>query len=174
MQLNYQYPDDIVRGVTKYLIGLPDVAGLVGQFPNGTPFIFEEEIGVAMQGVSKNWVGNPVTAVVVRSSNTWAAPDPMSSEQYPKVAIEIWADPPRDETGAVTRARDARTAADWLYQVIDNYLNRKTTGVVMMGSVTTWGSLRLAGISYLPSVPSDDHVLLGTAYYGLQMAAFFS
>jgi hypothetical protein len=174
MQLNFQYPDDIVRSCTKYLLSIPDITAVVGQFPGGAPFIFEEAIGVPMEGISMQFPGNPVTAIVVQSGGSWATPAPQTTELFPKITIEIWADPPRDDKRQVTRPRDARIAADYLFQVIDNYMNFTSSDVVMMNEQPVWKSYRLGNITFLPRINSDDYLILGTVSYGLQTAMFFS
>lgn len=173
---NFQYPDDIVRSCTKYLLSIPAITSLVGEFTGGTPFIFEEEIGVPMMEISASppFIGNAVTAIVVQNGGSWATPAPQTTELFPKITLEIWADPPRDEMRQVTRPRDARVAADYLFQVIDKYMNFTSSDVVMMSTQPIWKSYRLGNITFLPKVNSDDHLILGTVSYGLQTATFFS
>lgn len=167
------YPDDIVSGCVKYLLKIPAVTSLVGSDFNG-PWIFQETIGVRMQGASTLTPGFPITSLVVFNAGTWGSPTPGQTADYPKLGIEIWADPPRDPKGQVTSPNDARLAADWLYKTIDFYMNRTARGVVMFGDVYTWDSTRLGTITYLPPVPSDDHTIMGTVYYGIETASFFT
>jgi hypothetical protein len=167
------YPDDIVRGCVKYLLGIPDITSLVGSDFNGA-WVFEGAPGVRMTKASTLTPGSPITCIVVFNAGTWGAPNPGQTADFPKIGIEIWADPPRDEEGQVTRPQDARVAADWLYKVVDYYMNRTARGVVMFGDVYTWDSNRLGSIAYLPTVPADDHTIMGTVYYALQTATFFS
>lgn len=170
---NNNLPDDIVRGCVKYLLGISDITSLVGSDHNG-PWIFEQTIGQRMQKASTLTPGFPITALTVFSAGSWGSATPGQTGDYPKIGMEIWADPPRDEAGQVTRPNDARIAADWLYKVIDFYMNRTARGVVMFGDVYTWDSTRLGTINYLPQVPADDHLVMGTVYYGLETAAFFT
>lgn len=170
---NNNYPDDIVRGCVKYLLGIPDITNLVGSDFDGA-WIFEGAPGVNMQGISKTTPGSAVTSIVVFNAGTWGSPPPGQTVDFPKLGFEIWADPPRDEHGQVTRPQDARVAAEWLYKVLDFYMNRTARGVVMFGDVYTWDSNRMGSIAYLPSVPADDHTIMGTVYYGLQTASFFT
>lgn len=169
----FQYPDDIVRGCVKYLLGIPSITQLVGSDNDGA-YIFEGTPGVLMQGRSMDTPGAPVTCIVVFNAGSWGAPSPGMTARFPKIGIEIWADPPRDENRNVTRPQDARVAADYLSEVVDYYMNRTARGVVMFGDVPTWDSNSLGAISYLPSLPSNDHTIMGTVYYALQTAAFFS
>jgi hypothetical protein len=174
MKLNFQYPDDVVRGCVKYLLSLPDVTSLVGQFDSGQPFIFEGAIGVELKTYTTKLPGNPVTALVVKSSGSWGTPAPQSTERYPKISVEVWSDPPRNTAGMVTRTRYSRVAADYLYQVMDSHLNFTASDTVMFGTQPVWRSYRLGEISYLPQVASDDGLLLGEVAYGLQTAYFAS
>ncbi len=174
MQLDFEYPDDLVRGATKYLLSFPDITNLVGQFPGGTPYIFEEKPLVTMQGVSKQWPGNAVTAIVLTTSGTWASPDPQSTGQFPKLGVEIWADPPRDADGMVTKPSEARVAADYLYKVVDFHLNRTSSDLVFYGTVPIFRSVRIGDITYLPKIPSDDHLVLGNVYYAISTTSYTS
>lgn len=173
------YPDDIVRGCVKYLLALPDVTNAVGSDANG-PFIFEGTCGVRMQGQSVNTPGNAVTSLVVYRAGNWSSPNPGMTGEFPKLGFEIWADPPRQNpslevpAGEVTRPQDARIAAEYLYSILDYHMNRTARGLVMFGSMYTWDSTRLSGVSYLPTLPSDDHVIMGSCFYGIETANFFS
>jgi hypothetical protein len=174
MQLNFQYPDNLVSGCAKYLLSIPSVTNILGEFPSGVPYLFQQTMGVDLQQQGgKKWPGNPVTALVIQAAGTWAAPSPLASEMYPKLAIQIWADPTRDANGQVVKQNDAYLAADWLYKVVDSYMNRTSSDVVMLGDVTTWGSTRLGDIAYLPRINSDNGVIMGTVYYGLMTSTFF-
>jgi hypothetical protein len=174
MQLNFPYPDDHVKGCTKYLLSIPQITNLVGQYDNGTPFIFQEEIIQNMNGISAKWPENPVTAIVVKGSGTWGTPSPQTTERFPKLTIEIWADPPRGMDGKVTRPRDARLAADYLYNIMDSYLNFTSSEVVMFGTQPVWRSYRLGDIAFMPKLNSEDDLVIGTVSYGLQTAFFQS
>jgi hypothetical protein len=170
---NTSYPDDIVRGCVQYLLGLPSVTNLVGSDDDGA-WIFEGVIGVRMTKVSTNTPGFPQLAMVVYNAGSWGSPNPGMTAKFPKIGIEIWADPPRDALGQVTNPQEARVAASYLYDTVDYYMNRTARGVVMFGDVLTWDSTRLGEIAFLPTVAADDHTIMGTVYYGLQTAAFFT
>lgn len=173
------YPDDIVRGCVKYLLSIPAITNLVGSDADG-PWVFEGACGVRMQGQSVNTPGSAVTSLVVYRAGNWSSPTPGMTAEFPKLGFEIWADPPRQPptpeslAGEVMRPQDARLAADNLYATLDYYMNRTARGLVMFGSVYTWDSVRLSGISYLPTIPADDHVIMGSCFYGVQTANFFS
>lgn len=175
---NNNYPDDIVRGCVKYLLGIPDITNAVGADFDG-PWIFEGTCGKRMQGVSVNTPGSAVTSLVVYRSGNWGIPAPGMTAEFPKLGFEIWADPPREINpdtgkGEVTRPQDARIAADYLYSVLDFYMNRTYRGLVMFGDVYTWESVRLSSVSYLPTLATDDHTIMGTCSYGIQTAHFFT
>jgi hypothetical protein len=173
------YPDDIVRGCVKYLLGISDITSLVGSDADG-PWIFEGTCGVRMQGISANTPGSAATSIVVYRAGNWGSPDPGMTAEFPKLGFEIWADPPRQAPsldspiGEVTRPQDARVAAENLYSVLDYYMNRTYRGIVMFGDVYTWDSVRLSSMSYLPTMPADDHTIMGSCFYGLQTANFFT
>lgn len=173
------YPDDIVRGCVKYLLGIPDITNTVGSDPNG-PWVFEGSLGTRMQGASVNTPGSAVTSLVVYRAGNWSSPNPGMTAEFPKIGFEIWADPPRQAptlelpAGEVTRPQDARIAAEYLYSVLDYYMNRTYRGLVMFGDMYTWESVRLASVSYLPTMPADDHVIMGSCFYGIETANFFT
>lgn len=163
----YQYQqDDLVRGAVKYLKSLPDVVSLVGS-TNGVPWIYDSSNLVSVQN-------SQAMSIVVHNGGPWASPTPGQTGEFPKLGIDIWSDPPRDDSGQVAKPREARVSADWLYHVLDFHLNRTDVGVVMFGDVWTFGCTRLSAISYLPVLPSDDGVITGTAWYGVQCATFYT
>jgi hypothetical protein len=175
---NTNDPDDIVRGCVKYLLGISDITNAVGSDSDG-PWIFEGTCGVRMQGQSINTPGSAVTSIVVYRSGNWGTPAPGMTAEFPKLGFEIWADPPRQLSpdtgkGEVTRPQDARVAAEYLYSILDYYMNRTYRGIVMFGDVYTFDSVRLGSMTYLPTLPSDDHTIMGSCFYGLQSANFFT
>ena len=159
------YPDDIVSGCIQYLNSFSDIVSLVGSDAAGS-WIFDSAPAQNMNSTS-------AMCIVVYNAGSWGTPAPGQTAEFPRVGIDIWSDPPRDSMGQVTEPQAARRAADLLYRTIDRHMNRTDRGVVMFGDLYTWDSNRMGSINYLPVIPSDDHLLKGTAYYAVETAFFF-
>lgn len=160
------YPDDIVSGCIKYLNSISDIVDLVGSDPVGS-WIFDSF-------PAQNMTGTSSVCLVVSAAGSWGTPPPGQTGEYPRIQFDIWSDPPRDDMGQVTEPQAARRAADILYRTVDRYMNRTSRGVVMFGDLYTWDCNRIGSISYLPAIPSDDHLLKGTVYYAVESAFFFN
>lgn len=57
-------------------------------------------------------------AVVVSRTGGWAVPDSVKTAEYPKVRLELWADPTRNDDGTIRQA-DGETKAFGLFRAVD-------------------------------------------------------
>jgi hypothetical protein len=160
------FEDDAVQGCQKYLAQFPKIVNMLGQGENGLPWLFNGDIYQNVASTSK-------AALVVRDAGSWGAPEPQTTAEFPRIAIEIWTDPPRDALGNVSTPVHARTKAYRIYRQVDRILNRTTSAVVVWGDLITFGCQRLGNPSYLQNT-TDDHVLKLTVYYGVKCASFFT
>lgn len=154
-------PDDIVQGVYKYLLGYEDVVSLLGSSDSGTPFLYNG-------GIYHTMTGTQSVAVVVKDGGGWAAPNTSNTAEFPRIQIEIWADPPRDEEGQVTMPTEARTRAYAVYQHVNAHMHIPYSKVINFGDVLAFGSIRLGEPAWLQR-NEDDHLGKLTVFYGISM-----
>src|SRR4029079_3341462 len=132
--------DDIVQGVTDYLLHDSTVLSMVGIEP-GTqvPFIFQNTLLKTVDGSQSN-------AIVVAYSGDWAAPGRSGFEAV-RMLVEIFCDPLRDATGNATVGDpEPRLRLNKIYRAVDYILNRPM-GEVWMGDVLTIDHTRLGSMA---------------------------
>lgn len=154
-------PDDTVQGVYKYLLGFNEITSLLGTSDSGTPFLYNG-------GIYHTMAGTQSVAVVVKDGTSWASPNTSNTAEFPRIQIEVWADPPRDEEGQVTQPTEARTRAYAVYEQINGRLHLPFSRIINFGSVIAFGSIRLGQPSWIQS-PENDHVGKLTVFYGVSM-----
>lgn len=71
-----------------------------------------------------NLEGTGGYAIVVRRAPGWALPDPIKSSEFPRLVVECWADPDRDEQG-MKASENGATKALSLYRAVDRLLHAK-------------------------------------------------
>jgi hypothetical protein len=154
-------PDDIVQGVYKYLLGFSDVVNLLGASDDGTPFLYNGNIYHRMAGTQS-------CAIVVSSGSGWAAPNTSNTAEFPRIQIDVWSDPPRDDQGQVTQPTEARTRAFAVYQQLNAHLHVPFSKLINFGGITAFGSIRLGEPGWLQNYDSDQVGKL-TVFYGISM-----
>lgn len=130
--------DDIVQGAVEFLTTKTDLLALVGSdVPNGIPhFLFQYKLWTEIGGSES-------TAVVVSSDSGWAGPNLHNTLKFPRLTVEIYADPQRDAVGNATDQGDHYRRLAAVFRVIDNYLHRPEGGSQMWGTLRTVSSARL-------------------------------
>ncbi len=155
--------DDLVSGATKYLRAQPDVIAAVSSFVIGgvpTPGIFPYYPWDMIEGSSG-------TAVVLSSDGGgWAAANTYNTLRFPRLVVNIWADPIRDTkynnvgTGEVMRRVFAT------FKTIDGHLHRTSGAEVMFGQLRIISSTRLTEpVIYM--VPDGDGLVRCLVNYAI-------
>jgi hypothetical protein len=100
---------EVESAVRRYLLGSDPVRGYV------QTRVFKFRLQERVSGDGRR-------AVVVRRSNDWARPDPITSQEMPIVLLDIYADETRTPDGEIARS-DAEDNALAVYRVIDPILH---------------------------------------------------
>lgn len=152
--------DDIVQGCVKFLKAQTDIQAVVGSFDDDTPWIFQDKPLVTIERTSS-------VAVVVWYAGGWAGPNTHNTMRFPRVAIDLYADPQRDSSGNATRLAETRTRINAAYQVLDRHLHMAGGGQQMWGTVRVCGSTRLSE-PIIYEVDNTDGVLRLQVFYGAE------
>lgn len=144
--------DDIVQGAVKYLSAKPAVLAVLGTFEGSTvPYLFQRRMWAEMEGSSS-------TACMIYSDGGWTSANNHNTLRFPRLSIEIWADPIRDSTNNVTDPGEVWRRIDHAYMVIDTFLHRAAGGEQFWGTVRTVDCVRLTEpLTY--EVPDGDGLL---------------
>jgi hypothetical protein len=154
--------DDIVSGATKYLRAQPEVIAAVSTFVIGgqpTPGIFGYTPWAPIEGSSG-------TAVVLSSEGGWTGPNTHNTLRFPRLTVNIWADPMRDGGRNSANSGEVMKRAFATYRVVDRYLHRVAGPEVFFGGLRVIECLRLTEpVIYL--VPDGDGLVRCQVFYAL-------
>ena len=154
--------DDIVSGAATYLLAQPEVLAAVSSFVIGgtnTPGVFQYRTWAKMEGSS-------ATCAVLTNDGGWAGPNLHNTLRFPRLTLNIWADPIRDGNNNVTAPGEVLRRAFAVYKVFDTFLHRTTGPEVMFGQLRVITSVRLTEpIIYV--VPDGDGLVRCQVIYAI-------
>lgn len=152
--------DHLVQGVVKWLQGFSDVLEVLGATTvSHVPYLFQTNLWVTMEGSQS-------TAAVFSRAGGWAGPNLHNTMRFPRIQLEIFADPLRDTGNRVTDPGEVERRIDAVHKIIDRHLHRPQNGVQWWGSVRTIGCTRLAEPTVYP-VPEGGGLQRLQAFYGV-------
>lgn len=154
--------DDIVSGAVKYLATLSDVTAVLGQTSDGDPWLFQRKLWARVEGSGS-------TAAFLDTFGAWAAANQHNTARFPRLALEIWADPLRDAGGNVTEPGEVALRLNAAWKAFDARLHRSYSGQVYWGDVRVVASTRLADPTVY-EVPGGDGLLRSLTYYAVTEA----
>lgn len=129
--------DDIVTGCIKFLQAKPDVIAALGT---------DRETGAPMLFGYNDWStleGSQSTCAIIANEGGWAGPNAHNTLRFPRLSLNIWADPQRDAGNNAILPGEVMRRVDAVFEVIDNHLHRPEGETQMWGSVRTVASVRL-------------------------------
>ncbi len=151
--------DDIVQGACKWLATFDDILELVGVFDDDAPYIFQYQLGVVLEGTQ-------TAAIVVNRIGSWSPPNISNTMKFPRLSIEIYVDPIRDDDGNYIEPAETQRRASLLSDTIDKHLHRPQGGTQLWGDVRTLDCTRLGELIAYPT-PDGDGMIRGQCFYGL-------
>jgi hypothetical protein len=154
--------DDIVSGTVGYLLDQPDAVAAVSSFVLGgqqVPGIFQHRPWVRMEGSSS-------TCCVVSTEGGWAAPNLYNTLRFPRLTVNIWADPIRDTTKNVTDPGEVQRRTFATYKVIDKLLHRTGGPEVYFGQLRIISCVRLVE-PVIYTVPDGDGLIRSQFVYAV-------
>jgi hypothetical protein len=151
--------DDIVQGAVKYLVALTDIKAVLGAETDGTPWLFQHTLWVTMEQ-------SQGTAAVIQHAGGWAGANEHNTLRFPRLGLEIWADPIRDSGGNVTAPGETQRRIQAAYDAFDKRLHRPAPATQMWGTVRTVSCVRL-GEPTIYLVPDGDGLLRLQGFYAV-------
>lgn len=156
---------DVVSGAAMFLEGHSELTDLLGSFEDTTPYLFQVELNVGTTNGTLE--GSEQAAVVVSDAGTWSGANNHNTLAFPKLSVEIYVDPIRDEGGNTVEPAETYRRATAVWKVADKILHRPQGGVQVWGFVRVLSCIRLAvGAPY--KVPDGDGMVRIQAYYALE------
>lgn len=151
--------DDIVAGALKYLQAQPAVLAVLGTDGDGSPWLWGYRTWATVEGSQS-------TACIIASDGGWAAANQHNTLRFPRLLLNVWADPVRDGTLNGTQPGEVMLRANAAFEVLDRFLHRPQGGSQMWGSIRTVDCVRMTEPAINP-VPDGDGVVRLQAYYAV-------
>ena len=152
--------DDIVSGCVRHLLSFSDVTDMVPSSVVGEEaYIFQWTLQMIIETTQSS-------AVVVSQVGSWAAPNIHNTLKFPRISVEFYADPLRDNGRNYTDLTEVRRRINALYNAVDKRLHRPQAGEQMWGSIRTLECTRL-GEPVIYEIPNGDGALRGQVFYGV-------
>jgi hypothetical protein len=168
-------PGDIIAGLYQWLLAKPDLMMLLGNNPGAIPddpMMFEHVLEFTVQGEQTN-------ALVLKYMGGWGAPNPASTAKFPRIGLEFYCDPIRDEDNMESMEYDTIRRLVYIYEQFDKYMHRPAaltdiglpdplrtdnTKIEWWGDVRTIDCVRLGELTYFNG---GDGLYIGNVYYGV-------
>ncbi len=171
--------DNVASAAVKYILTLSDVVALLGSYPvtdpiaanAGKPWVFSEDTFTTVEGTG-------LVALVCSDDGTYSVAPPLTTPQFHRLAIAIWADPARDTRGNIAESAGATIArGKAVFTTLNFHLHRTTGDSQMWGDMRVSVSQLLTGPKFfsVPDVGQLEDLGSGTsskpqrgvAYYGI-------
>lgn len=154
--------DDVVSGAVTFLLAQPQVLAAVSSFTIGgsrTPGVFQYKTWAKIEG-------SQGTCAVITNDGGWTGPNIDNTLRFPRLAVNIWADPLRDSQNNVTDPGEVMRRAYATYRAFDAVLHRTGGPEVMFGTLRIIASVRLTEpVIYV--VPDGDGLVRCQTIYAL-------
>lgn len=154
--------DDIVSGAVKWLRAQPEAVAVVSSFViDGveTAGIFQYRPWAKLEGTGK-------TAVVFSHEGGWTAANTHNSLRFPRLTMNVWADPLRDARNNVRYPGEVMRRVYACYKTFDSFLHRTGESEARWGTVRVISSVRLAEpVIYV--VPDGDGLVRCLVNYAI-------
>jgi len=152
--------DDIVQGAVKWLSSFDDVVAVLSTYGDGTPYLFQRKLWIDMEG-------SQGTAAVIRCVGGWAGANTYNTMRFPRLCLELWADPIRDAGGNISEPGEVYRRLSDAFQVIDARLHRPQAGEQMWGTIRTVACSRLTEPDEPFPIPDGDGLLRTITFYAV-------
>jgi len=152
--------DDLVQGCVKWLLDEDTIHSVLGVFPDtNVPWLYQHSLWSRVEGTQS------VAAVISRAGG-WAGANEYNTLRFPRLSLEIYADPLRDTQGNVTQPGETWRRIEAAWVAFDTLLHRPSADTVMWGTVRTITCTRL-GEPLIYPVPDGDGSLRLQQFYAV-------
>jgi hypothetical protein len=154
--------DDLAQGAVKWLSAIHAVTDLLTAYPDGTPWLFQQDLWQDLEGTGG-------TAAVIVVDSGWAAPNTYNTMRFPRLQLDLYADPIRDPARNITQPGETRRRLARLFDVFDQRLHQPAGREQFWGDIRVIGSIRLGEPSTV-AVPEGDGLTRLQVFYAITQA----
>ena len=166
---------DLSLAIRNYLAQDAGLRELLGRSISWDTWIFyENPINVKVENTGK-------CLLVINEDGTWTSPNDHNTMRFPRVYIDIWADPTRNEDRSV-KVNDAKSKIERIQKLLDKHLHLTDAGtrqgmpyiwgttdqVASKTGVVVAGSHRVDGPTLSP-IRDTDGAYMGRMTYGVNV-----
>lgn len=123
---------DLTLAARNYLAQQPSVTSLLGSDTLWDTWIFADEPYALVENSQS-------VLIVITQEGGWASPNMHNTMQFPRLLIDIWADPTRNPATNAVRVKDAKIKINAVYNAVDKFLHTVNLDVPGGGSIY-WGT----------------------------------
>lgn len=125
------------RDIRNYLAQQEDLRALVGRSQNWDTWMWADKPLGKVEGYGKT-APERSALIVISEGTSWTTPNEHNTLSFPRVFVDVWADPTRNSDGDVKQA-DADDKIAAIHKVVSKYLHRVDNGT-SKGQPLCWGT----------------------------------
>lgn len=164
---------DLALDTRNFLAGDAQLTALLGSDLTWTTWMFTEVPYVLIENSSS-------ALVVITQSGGWAAPNAHNTMSFPRLVVDIWADPTRSRPSNAVQIQDAKQKINTIHKAIFKNLHTVSKQNSVGGSII-WGTpaqiadksgtriqgSQLLGEPEFSPVGDGSGAFMGRIYYGV-------
>lgn len=133
---------DIVTGASRFLRDQPEVLDAVDTFTITTPSGSTISPGIWPYRLWTRMEGSQKTSIVVARDGGWATPNVHNTLRFPRLVLNVWADPLRDSQNNNVDPR-VQSRAYAAFEIADKYLHMTAGPERWFGDIRVVSCVRL-------------------------------
>lgn len=164
-------------GIRNLLAQDAELKSLLGRSVSWDTWIFSDDpVGVKVEGTQK-------CLIVITENGTWSSPNAYNTQRFPRVFVDIWADPTRNANLSV-QLPDAKDKIEAIVKVVKRHLHTvdpsRSNGMPLIWGtaeqiadktgVVVAGSQQLDGPDYSP-IKDSTGSFMGRLTYGVNVVS---
>ena len=166
---------DLSLAARNFLAQDADLRALLGRSASWDTWIFDQSpINVRVENTSR-------CLIVVNEEGQWTSPNPHNTMRFPRLVVDIWADPTRNQDRTV-QLFDAKSKVEDIVKIVDRKFHRVDPGTpdgrpLILGTaeqilaktgVVVTGILRSSGPDYSP-IRDCEGAFMGRLVYDVNV-----
>lgn len=135
-----------------------DALGLLGSDSEWPRWIWENNLNNLIENSQK-------VAVVLSPASSWTSPNTFNSLRFPRLQVDIWADPDRNDDLSVS-VQNAKEKINLVHLAMRRYLHSVSPEIVFWDTLRVLGSSNSGDVTYSP-VSDSNGAFMGQTFYNL-------
>jgi hypothetical protein len=156
---------DLVAAARGYLALQPELYSVLGSSQDWDIWLFQEKSYVRVESSQQ-------TACVLKQMGSWTSPNSWNHMRFPRLQVEFWADPDRDEKANNAEPLSAKDKILAAHNVIDNFLHFTMLSEQWWPEISATAPMRILnstrqGELEFAEVPDGDGLMRAIVFYAI-------